>query len=130
MIRVLGGLVRVSVYFRKNSDPDFSRQVSSVCRSDAARKHHIRMAYNIPNHQSVGAASLAGTTKIKGDPNVPVSRPVVVFDADSMQPVAWTKSSPSGDYRVNGLVVGKPYFVVAFDTTKTYRPAIADVVAV
>lgn len=129
-MRILSGrLFRTGVFDRFNNQG--ANHVTGRVRSaEAVYVPWVGGFGALLRHRVGGQGSLAGTTKIKGDPNVPVSRPVVLFDADSMQPVAWTKSSPSGDYRVNGLVVGKPYFVVAFDTTKTYRPAIADVVAV
>ena len=132
MVRVFSrSLYRVGV-FDKYGNPAAARFLGGhVHSAEAVYKIWLGGRSTSLRHRAVGTGGIVGTTKIKGAPaNTPIARPVVVFDADSMQPVAWTKSTDAGDYRVNGLVVGKPYFVVAFDTAKVYRPAISDVLAV
>lgn len=73
-----------------------------------------------------GAYHVAGTVKVDGTPDIPVSRRVVLFAHDGGRVVReqWSdRTTGAYDFR---NIAHKPYFVVAFDHTNNFRAVIAD----
>jgi hypothetical protein len=76
-----------------------------------------------------GKGQIAGTTKIKGTPDVPVSRRVRLFDLKTGILVRETWSDPAtGVYEFVDIDPAREYLVVAHDHTRTYNAAVADLV--
>jgi hypothetical protein len=79
-----------------------------------------------PDKEDGGAYHLAGTVKVDGSPDLPVSRRVWLFDHDGGRLVREQWSDPgTGAYDFTHIAL-KPYFVVAFDHTHNFRAVIAD----
>lgn len=76
-----------------------------------------------------GNYKITGTVKVKGSPDEPVFRKVVLHDQISSRAVRsqWTIAA-TGAYSFTGITNGL-FYVVAFDHLKNYRAVIADRVA-
>lgn len=72
-----------------------------------------------------GLFNVPGTTEVAGNPDVPVKRRVVLFDAVTRLPARSLVSDASGAYVFNNVARG-PWFVVSFDHTGEYNAVIAD----
>ena len=73
-----------------------------------------------------GKGKLIGTTKIKGLPDMPVARRVVLHRQRDGVRVAETWSNAAGDYEFDFIDMTPTYFTVSFDHTGIYRGVIAD----
>lgn len=72
-----------------------------------------------------GVYRIAGVVDIKGAPNVPVVRRVLLFTARGKRLIAETWSNSDGSYVFNFLAQGQ-YDVITYDHTGDYRAVIAD----
>jgi len=72
-----------------------------------------------------GVYRIAGVVDIKGAPNVPVVRRVLLFTARGKRLIAETWSNSDGSYVFNFLPQGQ-YDVITYDHTSAYRAVIAD----
>ena len=85
------------------------------------RGQHMR-----PDAIDGGGYHLAGTVKVDGTPDIPVSRRVWLFDHDGARIVRELWSDPlTGAYDFTHIA-HRPYFVIAFDHTNNFRAVIAD----
>lgn len=72
-----------------------------------------------------GVYRIAGVVDIKGAPNVPVVRRVLLFTARGKRLIAETWSNSDGSYVFDCLAQGQ-YDVITYDHTGAYRAVIAD----
>lgn len=73
-----------------------------------------------------GRFKIVGTLKVKGTPDTPVARKVLLFEYRSMRVIRETWSNPvTGAYAFN-LIKNQQYVVLADDYTATYRAVVAD----
>lgn len=74
-----------------------------------------------------GQYRIAGTVKVKGTPNVPVHRRVVLINERSRRIVRETWSdAATGAYVFDGIRGGVTYTTLAYDYTGNYRGVLAD----
>lgn len=74
-----------------------------------------------------GSGRIYGTTKIKGNPNYPVSKRVVLLLEPTLQPIAAMNSDAvTGEYSFNDINASRTYTSIAFDETGQFRPVAAD----
>ena len=72
-----------------------------------------------------GIYRIAGVVDIKGAPNVPVVRRVLLFTTRGKRLIAETWSGSDGSYVFNCLPQGQ-YDVITYDHTGAYRAVVAD----
>lgn len=127
MIRALvDNLSRINGFPGRNAPPSSAKHASTAKRNTQI---YITQPFLAPRNAALphraGSGVIAGSVKVKGTPDTPVSRPVVAFDFASMLPLAQTTSATDGSYRFANLPT-TPVFVVSFDTTGLHRAVIAD----
>lgn len=126
-VRIIQGRpTRTGAFPALNSIATSGRQAGGVRRGPVINGAVYRPTpFNAALGKRVGIGRLAATVKIKGTPDMPAVRPVVVFQSSDYMPLAVTTSAPDGSYTFSGLPLD-PVFVVSFDTTGAHRAVIAD----
>ena len=107
----------------------FSAQLPTYApfrRNSSIRNHAlldvVPRLYDLNFH---GIFRVAGTTKVAGTPDVPVSRLTMLFDRNSKRSARVQISNGDGSYEFKSVKRG-PWFVIAFDHTGEYNAVIAD----
>lgn len=83
----------------------------------------IDTPYISPHHQGFFAGRDEGIVSAGGQP---ARKPIVVFDAITLQLVATAWSLPSGHYLVRNIEPGRKYLLMARDTRRGYEPVAYD----
>ena len=96
-----------------------SERPAAASRFDPGR-HHLDL-------EDGGQHRIVGTVKVKGTPNVPVHRRVVLINERSRRIVRETWSDPvTGYYAFEGIRGDVAYTTLAYDYTGNYRGVLAD----
>jgi hypothetical protein len=117
---------RINGFPGLNAAPAGARRASTASRN---LQPYVRQWFVTPRNAALphrtGPGTVVGSVKVKGAPDTPVVRPVVVFGLASQLPLARTVSAPDGSYRFGNLPLTQ-VFVVSFDTSGVHRAVIAD----
>lgn len=121
-------LYRVNNYLAPLGRAPSSRIAMSTFAPDWPLKTKIRQEnYNVNRGQFGGKGKIYGTVKIKGAPNVPVSRRVRLFTEREGFFLAETWSdAATGNYEFLGFDPNVKYTVLAYDYQQSFRAVIAD----
>lgn len=111
-----GLLLDAGVLVACSVDPALYRQNHTMCDTSISASRHVLYS---------GRYRITGIVDIKGTPNVPVSRRVLLFDPRSRLVVAETWSDVVRGYAFDCLAAGN-YDVITYDHTGNSRAVIAD----
>lgn len=119
------GYVRANQPLSAVVPPSPAKKISGKDRSAAAAR--ISGASARVDQEDGGQYRIVSTVEVKGTPNVPVHRRVVLINERSRRVVRETWSDPvTGEYRFEGIRGDVTYTTMAYDYTNNKRAAVAD----